>query len=402
MRLGDVLPHVRFDLDELNDFLQKLHGAGVGHGNAALVLKLRDGGDLRDATADGVGDVLDRTLTTLWLDPTQTTLDEPGDALRRSIEAHWNAYVSVGRFSGTRRVSDASTWIPGTWADLDLKPSQECGFTMSDELDAFIAAIAPPTLVVDSGSGGRHPYWLLNGEGLPDQKRARDLMTRWRALLLVTSRELGRRVDLGVFDLARILRLPGTARHPKLARHETLTTSRPVRLLVDDGPRYSLDDLLELTRGAYGAVTRQQREHRRLRQDDEDARLARLSARGLSTTMYHDVVHVFEKTQDWAPLLLASGWALDSDNREREGSSTAACYWTRPGKTSGGSADTNFGDSTVMYVFSDDPSLDDLFIGPRNGMQNVVGKYRYALVRLYHGDEARLIKDIIAGGGRVL
>lgn len=402
IRLKDLLGSVHLDIAKTNHFLKILHGPGIGYGNAQLFFKLRDGGNISDATAGSVRTVLHRPASDLWLTGHQVTLPEPDLELRRSIEAYWNMYVSVGRFSGTRRSSDESTWIPGTWADLDLKPSLECGFTTSDELDAFITSIAPPTLVVDSGSGGRHPYWLLSGSGLADQKKARELMARWRSLLLVTSRELGKRVDLGVFDLARILRLPGTPRHPKLARHETITTSRMVQLLVDDGPRYSLDDLLILTKNAYGVVRRQQREYRQLQQDDDATRRERQSSRGLGVAMYYDVIRVFEQTQDWAPMLLATGWMLDSDNREHEGSSTAACYWRRPGKTSGGSADTDYGGSNIMYVFSDDPSLDDLFVGPRNGVHNIVGKYRYALIRLYHGDETTFIKDIIAGGGRVL
>ena len=401
MKLGDLLPHVQFNIDELNNFMVKLHGPGAGRGNVALVFKLRDGGDIKDATANGVDAVLGHQLTTLWLPSPQSTLETPDTVIQRSIESHWNSYVSVGRFAGDQRKSEQSTWIPGAWADLDVKPSLECGFATSDELDAFIETIAPPTLVVDSGSGGRHPYWLLEGEGMSDPKKAREMMARWRSLLLVKAREIGRKVDLGVFDLARILRLPGTPRHPKLARYETVTTSRPVRLLVDDGPRYSPDDIAALTKRAHGLVGRQQREHRRLRNEDTKTRLEGMKARGLSETMYCDVIRVFEETQDWAPLLLTTGWTLDSDNREREGS-TAARYWIRPGKTAGGSADTDFNGSNVMFVFSDDPSLDDLFVGPRDGVQNVVGKYRYALVRLYHGDEVRLIKDIITGGGKVL
>lgn len=399
VRVGDILPHVEFDLTEANRFLAAVHADGTGQGHVNLLLKLRDGGCLKDASA-AAPELLAARVNTLWLGPNEVQLPETEAELGAALAGYWNVYTSVCRFRGVKRASDEATWLPGTWADLDVKLGVENGFTSGEQLDEFATSLAPPSVLVDTGSGGRHPYWLLD-EGISDPAKMTALLDRWRSLVLVRGKEVGKHVDLAVFDRARILRLPGTVRQPKLQVGEAVTSRRQVRLLFSDGPRYTLEQLTELTAGAHRFVQRARRQHRRAVADDEQRRIDTLVSRGLDRVVYHDVVRVFEQVQDWAPMLLATGWTADADNREGTGT-TAARYWIRPGKTEGGSADTDFGQSTVMYVFSTDPSLDDLFLRPRDGVNNIVTKFRYALVRLYGGDEAKLIKDIIAGGGRVL
>ena len=390
---------VRFDLDQANEFLQAVHGSGVGKGDIALILKLRDRAVLGDAK-QLTDDLLKEKLNVLWSDC--KSIEGMDEQLVRAIEIYWNVYVTVGRYgSGTLgRRSDNVCVIPGTWADLDIKPSAEGGFATPDELDQFALSLAEPTVVVDTGSGGRHPYWLLD-EPLTDMTAARKLLDAWRAYVLITARNARRKVDLGVFDFARMLRLPGTVRHPKVAKYETITQPMPVRLLKSDGPRYTLKQLQALTNTARLEVEKIQRDHKQANVEDVKIREREVTLRGLSAWVYHDVMRVFDAKQDWAPLLESTGWKLDSDNRHRTGT-TSARYWTRPGKTEGCSADTDYGSSTVMHVFSDDPSLDDLFIRPRDGVHHVVSKYRYALVRLFDGDEVRLLKAIMAGKGRIL
>jgi hypothetical protein len=197
-----------------------------------------------------------------------------------------------------------------------------------------------------------------------------------------------------------MLRLPGTVRHPKKARYETMQHTTLVSLIKSNGPRYSLETLLQTTRKARLELTKLELEIKRRRKEDHKKRIANMGARGLQSGIYENVRHTFDHLQDWAPMLTTTGWSLDTDQRDHYGS-TQGRYWVRPGKSSGGSAMTDHGESRIMWVWSDDPSLDDLFLGNRNGVDHVVSKYRYALVRLYDGNEARLVKDIMAGEGQL-
>jgi hypothetical protein len=101
-------------------------------------------------------------------------------------------------------------------------------------------AVLEPTMVVGSGYGVQ-PYYLLD-EMLSlasdeDRARAKLLGRRLHARLRLEARDRGVEKFDSVFDLARILRPPGSA-NGKLA-----ADPRPVVLLDDGGPRYTLAEL---------------------------------------------------------------------------------------------------------------------------------------------------------------
>jgi P4 family phage/plasmid primase-like protien len=154
--------------------------------------------------------------------------------LQQHVAQGSNIYTTVCQFDparetgrNTRKQAHAVS-VPGVWADLDTKDAT------AEQLEDLLRLLPPATILVDSGSGGRHAYWLFN-EPLTDVARAKALTKSW----LVYMRSLTNIKIDAVQDLSRILRLPGTVR----------TKGGPatrVQLLRTDGPRYAVSDLERL------------------------------------------------------------------------------------------------------------------------------------------------------------
>ena len=100
-------------------------------------------------------------------------------------------------------------------ADLDVKPGGcadlETAFKIIDDLSEILGT--RPSAVTHSG-GGLHPYWVVsdgnrNGDG---NGHLRALLKRWGRLVQAIAEQHGAKAD-SVFDLTRILRVPGTFNH---------------------------------------------------------------------------------------------------------------------------------------------------------------------------------------------
>ena len=128
----------------------------------------------------------------------------------------------------------AAGGIPGLWADLDFgndHQSKKRYPSDEDHVGSLLAGLPQPTLIVHSGHG-LQAYWLFE-EFLPTltpEERAfgEGLLDDWKQRIQRAFSPFD--VD-SVFDLARILRLPGTINHK--------ATPVSVRLLSTDGPRYT-------------------------------------------------------------------------------------------------------------------------------------------------------------------
>jgi putative DNA primase/helicase len=114
---------------------------------------------------------------------------------------------------GARRGGDSDCHaLPGLWVDIDIAGANhktDAAVLPPDEGAAveLLASFAlPPTVVVHTG-GGLHAYWLF-GEMLPAADVAA-LLPRWGATWQRLAGERGWHID-NVWDLARVLRLPGT------------------------------------------------------------------------------------------------------------------------------------------------------------------------------------------------
>lgn len=325
-------------------------------------------------------------------------------ALQDVVDDRWNVYTACAAFHevperGRGCTNDVGS-VPGAWADIDVKPGLEGCFQTEAEALAYLARIPlPPTLVVGSGSGGRHAYWLLHPDLRADLRSGRWLLQCWRDLLL--EKAGGIEVD-AVQDPARVLRLAGTVRWPKAEEQGGMP--RPVELLVSDGPRYNLDELLVEARPAFEAA-QAARVAARDRANAEHERWSSALGRYSEATIasYHRLIETFNQYQDWAALLEPTGWTLFADERGR----FANCrYWTRPDKSvrDGKSAATDYTDETgktssLLTLYSEDPALADLVEYTSAMGRRVCTKYHYALVRLFNGDEGALHQEIRNGGG---
>jgi len=156
--------------------------------------------------------------------------------------------------------------IPGLWLDMDVddgchKKAANLPKTVDEALALLHLMPLPPTLVVHSG-GGIQGWWLFDqpvtlrpmGEvsdilmGRSDimfHPVAAALTESWNKILLAHCQARGLTTD-SVFDLARVMRLPGTWNVKK----GTGDLARPTSILMDGGPRFSVEEVMEGVRGA--------------------------------------------------------------------------------------------------------------------------------------------------------
>lgn len=169
------------------------------------------------------------------------------DRAQRLAAEHKDVYVAVScaRHPGlpdTRIRSSNAAGIMGLWADLDIAdPDVHKKWNLPPSVDAAMellkAAQVEPTLIVHSGHG-LQAWWLFNEfwsfDAEDDRLAAAGLAQRWNTTLQVRAAERQWVVD-STFDLARVMRVPGTLNRKG--------TPAPVRLLHAAGPRYNPDDL---------------------------------------------------------------------------------------------------------------------------------------------------------------
>lgn len=102
------------------------------------------------------------------------------------------------------------TRLTALWADLDVKGD---GLPDMDTCWAVVATLtdwlgSPPSWVTLSGHG-LQPVWVIEGGGVTDMDLAGSLLSRWGGLVQRTARAYKGAAD-GVFNLDRVLRVPGT------------------------------------------------------------------------------------------------------------------------------------------------------------------------------------------------
>lgn len=378
----------RVDVHQASHYLNVLCSRGTGFGSLIL---LGNGRRERHCFFD-VGELRDEP----------STMDDSLEALQDVVDNRWNVYCSMATFAnvpdrgrGTR--ADVLS-IPGVWADVDVKPDVEGYFSTEEDVAAYVKRLPKPTMEIASGSGGRHLYWLTH-----DRLNAKDgqkLLLMW--LDFLRDAALGSTIE-HVHDTTRILRVPGTVRWPKEA--DSVPLPHKVEIL-HEGPHYHADELRVLAQPTHDVAQSIRDKLRAERVEAEDRRRRQLIARGLREESYERITRTFRIQQDWAALLESTGWTLHSDQRE----GPARCrYWTRPGKSSadGKSASTDFTDnsgvvSQLMTLYSNDPELADLRENA-DGLEavGIVTKWAYALKRIYDGDEAALLRAVVANKGRL-
>ena len=154
--------------------------------------------------------------------------------------------VNPTRARGTdekgRGTAEDTTRFAAIWCDLDVKPDA-CrdiphALAVVDQLSAILGV--RPSAIVYSG-GGLQPYWPIDDGRIDNDDTRADraaLLKRWGRLACIVADGLGAKIDRGVYDLARVLRLPGTV-NPKY------DPPRPVTIEPDTGAPLTVEELRE-------------------------------------------------------------------------------------------------------------------------------------------------------------
>ena len=146
--------------------------------------------------------------------------------------------------SATRVTSVNVAGIPGLWADIDvagpvhkkpnLPPTEEDARGLLGKLPFA------PTILVHSGHG-LQGWWLFEEPWIfqseEERYQAQALARWWHGKLAALFEERGWTLD-ATHDLARVMRLPGT--------YNNKAKRVPVTVLSSDGPRVSVQELLDL------------------------------------------------------------------------------------------------------------------------------------------------------------
>jgi hypothetical protein len=159
-----------------------------------------------------------------------TAVMAPPDAgaVAAKIPATANAYFGVNPTGGPARSNTGRgtetdvTRLTALWVDLDVKPgacpSLDVAHTIIDDLSGILGT--RPSATVDSGHG-RHAYWeISDGHVHGDVGVVRALLKRWGRLVMLVAEKRSAAVD-NVFDLARMLRIPGTLNNKSRANGAT-------------------------------------------------------------------------------------------------------------------------------------------------------------------------------------
>ncbi|MGE3842422.1 MAG: phage/plasmid primase, P4 family [Vicinamibacterales bacterium] len=148
-----------------------------------------------------------------------------------------------------RGTAEDVTRLAAIWCDLDVKPGACRDLDHAHQVIAELSAIlgTRPSAVVMSGNG-LQPYWPIDDGQISDggdelaacaeiRADAAALLKRWSRLACIVADGLGAKIDRGVYDLARVLRVPGS--------YNLKDESEPklVTIAADTGAPLSLDEL---------------------------------------------------------------------------------------------------------------------------------------------------------------
>lgn len=148
---------------------------------------------------------------------------ESADAASLATVADADMWFGINPVSrpapGSRGKSDDVTRLSCLWVDFDVKPGACTSLTQAQAIiDDLAAALGtPPAVLIWSGHGVQ-PLWIIEDDDAvfasnEDRARAATLIKRWRRMVENFSEKRDAGVVDAVFDLARILRIPGTTNY---------------------------------------------------------------------------------------------------------------------------------------------------------------------------------------------
>jgi P4 family phage/plasmid primase-like protien len=164
---------------------------------------------------------------TIWTLPDKATGWYPAHKLRHAAayalnraDTH-NVYFGLGlrqeQIEEGRGESDDVLGIPGLWIEVDIKHFVHTKVNLPESIEEALALVLEalplqPSLMILSGYG-IHIYWLFRElwifEDANDRQEAYHLLRRLQATIQAVAKLHSWEVD-STFDLARVLRIPGT------------------------------------------------------------------------------------------------------------------------------------------------------------------------------------------------
>ncbi|RUP03035.1 MAG: DUF3631 domain-containing protein [Mycobacterium sp.] len=167
-----------------------------------------------------------------------TAVVAPGDAAETvaDLPAGADMWFGVNPVAGPARsragrgTADDVTRLAALIGDLDVDPAYKCpdfptAHAIIDELSEIVGS--RPVVITESGHG-LQPYWPLSDDDagqLVEHAEAKNLLSRFGVLVKTVAAHHGCTAD-SVFDLARVLRVPGTVNHKDPADPVTVITRR--------------------------------------------------------------------------------------------------------------------------------------------------------------------------------
>jgi len=126
------------------------------------------------------------------------------------------------------------------YADIDVKGAAHAETALPETREIalqFMGSLpVKPSIIVWSGNG-MHVYWLLNEPFIINSKQEMEqikgIVSSWGRHINERAKILGWRID-SVYDIARILRIPGTLNHKLKDKSEC-------KVMESNGTRYSID-----------------------------------------------------------------------------------------------------------------------------------------------------------------
>lgn len=286
-----------------------------------------------------------------WAGLSQTEVDDAADyAMTLEGDNPEGIYLRITTLASTlpnregRRGKDTeSLECPGFAGDIDMASdargthNERSGLAYPpDEATAMSivteSGLPAPTLWVHSG-WGLYPWWLLTDPLMVNTEEGRakfkTISDHIQKTLNYTAHHLGWDYGLGIGDLSRVLRLPGTV------NRKVADKPRMCQVMSDDGTLYEIDELAELVAQAY------ENSPKPVTDTAHVARPVYTGAQGLRPG------DDFNVRGSWLDLLPQHGWKIHRVVNGRE------IHWTRPGKDFGISATTGRDPSADrLYVFS--------------------------------------------------
>lgn len=147
----------------------------------------------------------------------------------------WNIYAGIATRAGNDGSKAGVAMLRALWVDFD-----EVGNGAEDALDAAMSTFLPPSIRVFSG-GGYHLYWIFE-EPVPVDTEAR---RTWIEEAL-KGLQLHFHGDNKVVDVARIMRIPGTANWPDQKKRDKGRTMSESSVLEMPGHLYQPRDFADM------------------------------------------------------------------------------------------------------------------------------------------------------------